>query len=206
MGIKTLMKTAMFMSIVLLPSVCLAVLLGTESACTTKTIIKKIIDQKTLKSANQIVNTTSTTQENIKKTEGQCHLTPELQLRKESLQEKETDLQNWVMIELTSYCGGPCKQCQTNRLTANMTDTRRVPYNFAADRSLPIGTRIYLPKGLGLLDNVRSENRVFVVDDRGGALDTEARRYGIIRLDLRVKDHWQAVKYGRRVVPVIIQK
>lgn len=110
----------------------------------------------------------------------------------------------WATAEVTAYC--PCALCcgTFDRTTANNTSTDRVPYAFAADRSLPFGTRIYVPAGLGVLDRVRADDRWLVVDDRGGALDTEARRYGVLRLDLRVRDHSWAVRFGRRSLPVFI--
>lgn len=110
----------------------------------------------------------------------------------------------WITAEVTAYC--PCALCcgTHDRTTANNTNTDRVPYAFAADRSLPFGTRIYVPAGLGVLDQIRAADRWFPVDDRGGALDTEARKYGVTRLDLRVRDHWWAVRFGRRSLPVFI--
>ena len=110
----------------------------------------------------------------------------------------------WVVAEVTAYC--PCALCcgTEDRTTANNTNTDRVPYAFAADRSLAFGTRIYVPAGLGVLDQIRAADRWFPVDDRGGALDTEARKYGVTRLDLRVRDHWWAVRFGRRSLPVFI--
>jgi len=110
----------------------------------------------------------------------------------------------WVAAEVTAYC--PCALCcgTADHITANNTSTDRVPYAFAADRSLPFGARVYVPIGLGVLDQVRASDRWFVVDDRGGALDTEATRYGVLRLDLRVRDHRWAVRFGRRLLPVFI--
>jgi hypothetical protein len=55
-----------------------------------------------------------------------------------------------------------------------------------------------------VLDRARADDRWFVVDDRGGALDTEARRYGVLRLDLRVRDHRWAIAFGRRALPVFV--
>lgn len=114
------------------------------------------------------------------------------------------DVPRWVLAEVTAYC--PCALCcgTHDRTTANNTSTDRVPYAFAADRSLPFGTRVYVPPGLGVLDRVRADDRWFTVDDRGGALDTEARRYGVLRLDLRVRDHAWATAFGRRSVPVYL--
>ena len=109
----------------------------------------------------------------------------------------------WTVAECTAYC--PCGLCTPGLgITANGTRVLRVPYNLASDRSLPFGSRIFIPVGLGVLDSVRSDSRWFSVDDRGGALDTEARRDGILRLDLRVKEHWWAVRFGRQRIPIFI--
>ena len=110
----------------------------------------------------------------------------------------------WRTAEVTAYC--PCALCcgTEDRKTANNTSTDRVPYAFASDRSLPFGTRVFVPLGLGVLDRVRADNRWFSVDDRGGALDTEARKYGVLRLDLRVREHWWATRFGRRMLPIFI--
>lgn len=111
----------------------------------------------------------------------------------------------WSVAEVTAYC--PCALCcgiGAAGITANQTNVERVPYAFAADRSVPFGVRVFVPLGLGVLDQVRASDRWFVVDDRGGALDTEARKYGVLRLDLRVRDHWWAVRFGRRVLPVYL--
>jgi hypothetical protein len=110
----------------------------------------------------------------------------------------------WMMAEVTAYC--PCALCcgTHDRTTANNTNTDVVPYAFAADRSLPFDARVYVPAGLGVLDRIRADDRWFAVDDRGGALDTEARRYGVLRLDLRVREHAWAVRFGRRSLPVYV--
>lgn len=110
----------------------------------------------------------------------------------------------WVTAEVTAYC--PCELCcgTEDHLTANNTSTDRVHYAFAADRSLPFQSKIYVPIGLGVLDIVRADDRWFVVDDRGGALDSESRKYGVLRLDLRVRDHWWAVRFGRKQISVFV--
>lgn len=112
----------------------------------------------------------------------------------------------WRYAEVTAYC--PCAICcgaSSDGLTYDSTNVRDVPYNLAADRSLPIGTGIFIPLGLGVLDTARKESRWFAVDDRGGALDTEARKYGTLRLDLRVKSHAWAKRFGRKTIPIFIQ-
>lgn len=115
----------------------------------------------------------------------------------------------WVNAEVTCYC--PCSKCTDgDGKTANNTSTDAVPYNFAADRSLRMGTKIYVQLGQGVLDNVRADDRIFTVDDRGGALDTEAKDYkdqtgkALLRLDLRVMEHWWAKRFGRRMLWVYV--
>lgn len=115
------------------------------------------------------------------------------------------EMPSWTTVEITAYC--PCVICcgdHADGRTANMTNVLTVPYNLAADQSLPMGTEIYIPLGFGVLDNVRKSDRYFSIDDRGGALDTESKKYKIIRLDLRVREHSWAVKFGRKRIPVII--
>jgi 3D (Asp-Asp-Asp) domain-containing protein len=112
--------------------------------------------------------------------------------------------EHWIMAEVTAYC--PCRLCTPGLgITANGTKVSRVPYNLAADCSLPFGSRVFLPLGFGALDKVRQDERWFCVDDRGGALDTEASRYQILRIDLRVMEHWWAVQFGRKTIPVLIK-
>lgn len=109
----------------------------------------------------------------------------------------------WLTVEATAYC--PCDKCTDgDRITANGTKTTRVPYALAADQSLPMGSRVYVPPGLGYLDRARPLDRIFTVDDRGGALDTEALRSGVFRIDLRFKDHGDAQKFGRKIVAVYL--
>lgn len=110
----------------------------------------------------------------------------------------------WLAAQVTAYCGGPCKECQTTGTIANGTSTTRVPYALAADRSLPMGSRVYIPAGIGYLDRLRPSDRVFTVDDRGGALDTEALASGVFRIDLRFIGHADAKRFGRRMVDVYV--
>jgi hypothetical protein len=109
----------------------------------------------------------------------------------------------WAIAEATAYC--PCDKCTDgDRITADGTSTKRVPYNFAADRSVEMGTMLWIPPGLGVLDNARATDRMFIVDDRGSALDRESRESRVLRLDLRVRDHSWAVTFGRRPLPVYV--
>jgi 3D (Asp-Asp-Asp) domain-containing protein len=108
--------------------------------------------------------------------------------------------------EVTAYC--PCDICcagTSDGITADGTRTDRVPYGLAADPLLvPYGTLVYLPLGHGALDRVRMDNRLFRVDDTGGSVVTEGREKGILRLDLRVKEHWWAKRFGRKLMLVFI--
>lgn len=108
------------------------------------------------------------------------------------------------MASFTAYCGGPCPYCQTTGTTANGTKTKAQPYNLAASSALQLGTSVFIPSGLGVLDGARAADRFFSVDDRGGLVEAEAKRYGVLRLDLRVISHKWAVNFGRRTIPVYI--
>jgi hypothetical protein len=112
----------------------------------------------------------------------------------------------WVEVEITAYC--PCEICcagTADNKTAFMVDTKKVPYNFAGDsKHFKKFQRVSVPLGHGVLDKLRPNQRDFKVDDRGGALEYESRKYAIPRLDLRVKDHWWAVQFGRKRITVFI--
>jgi len=116
--------------------------------------------------------------------------------------------EGWTLVTATAYC--PCSLCcdvRTER-TANGTNTDQVPYGVAASRNIPFGARVYVPNGAGYLDRMatRSDDRWFICDDRGGALDTERKRTGITRLDLRVRDHAYAQQFGRKMMMVYIME
>ena len=112
----------------------------------------------------------------------------------------------WVNVEITAYC--PCEICcagTADNKTAFMVDTKKVPYNLAGDLiHFKKFQRVSIPLGYGVLDRIRSTDRDFIVDDRGGALNYEARKYRIPRLDHRVKDHNWAVQLGRKPILVFI--
>jgi 3D (Asp-Asp-Asp) domain-containing protein len=108
----------------------------------------------------------------------------------------------WSAIEatLTAYC--PCQVCCGVRavgLTANGTDVVRQPYGIAADPTrIPYGTRLWIPIGVGYLDNQRptDEQRQFTVDDTGGIIRRRTRATGRIHLDVRFRQHGNAVRFG----------
>jgi 3D (Asp-Asp-Asp) domain-containing protein len=78
------------------------------------------------------------------------------------------------------------------------TDVRRQPHGIAAPGSLPFGTRIFIPQGLGFLDRSLSlpSARCLVVDDRGSAIQSGDVPEGIIRLDLRYRTEYSAINFG----------
>ncbi len=110
---------------------------------------------------------------------------------------------HWVMAEVTAYCPN-CPICGTTGVTANGTRTMSVPYGLAASSQLPMASRVFIPAGLGVLDRVRASDRFWQIDDRGGLVEAEAQRFGILRLDVRMKLHASAVLFGRRTIPVFI--
>ncbi len=111
-----------------------------------------------------------------------------------------------IWAEITSYC--PCNICcagTADGVTADGTRVSREPYGLAADPLLlPYGTMVYIPLGHNVLDRVRVDNRWLRIDDTGGSVVTEGREKGIIRLDLRVKEHWWAKQFGRKTMIVYL--
>lgn len=83
-----------------------------------------------------------------------------------------------------------------------------VPYGVAASPNLTMGSIVFIPSGTGYLDITypRDSQRLFVIDDRGGALRTEWKRSGITRLDLRYKLHSYAKQFGRKLMMVYLSK
>lgn len=110
-----------------------------------------------------------------------------------------------VYAELTAYCPN-CEVCQTTNITYNGTKTDDVPYGLAADNSVPMGAVVYIPAGQGVLDSAKAFDRKWVVDDRGGGLNIESMRNGVLRLDVRVKSCSWAKNFGRRRLIVFLEK
>lgn len=113
-----------------------------------------------------------------------------------------------VLAEVTAYC--PCVKCcgpLARGVTAGGARTHRTPYNLAGDiYSFRFGDEVFIPLGYGALDNVRRDERVFTIDDRGAALNTEARDRGLPRIDLRVREHWWAKQFGRKRIIIFIRQ
>ncbi len=107
----------------------------------------------------------------------------------------------WVEAVLTAY--SPLDEFtrddvnNPDRLTATGVKTATVPYGVAADpRSLPFGSRVYIPVGLGYLDQSRPEDRSFTADDTGSRVKRNTRRTKVLHLDLRFKSVESAVAFG----------
>lgn len=111
---------------------------------------------------------------------------------------------NWIVVEMTAYC--PCKICTDGLgITTDGTKVREYPYGLAGDRlHFKLGQQVWIPGGQGVLDRLFPEDRMFTIEDRGQALDRERRRKGIPRIDLRVKEHWWAKRFGRKLIVVVI--
>jgi hypothetical protein len=109
-----------------------------------------------------------------------------------------------VYAEITAYDRN-CAICETTNRTASGGYAH--DYGLASDPSLPFGSTVYIPFGHGILDNARSFNRSFSVDDRGGRVTREAKEHGILRLDIRVQTHEYATKIGRkRMIVYVVTK
>lgn len=112
----------------------------------------------------------------------------------------------WVTVIATAYC--PCELCcgdEADGITANGNMVADYPYNIAASRNVPFGTKIYIPTGHGYLDRSRPRDRYWVTDDRGGRLDTDLAETGITRIDLRYRTHYSAKQFGRKTILVWIE-
>ena len=114
----------------------------------------------------------------------------------------------WVPVEVTATAYCPCTRCCGERavgLTADGTDVRTWPYGIAVDpRWLPYGTPILVPHGLGYLDQQQPAARVFYADDTGGTIRRRARATGRPHIDLRFRQHGNAVRFGVRVITVLV--
>lgn len=98
-----------------------------------------------------------------------------------------------VMAIVTAYC--PCERC-CGRSSPGKTSRGKSAWTpgLAADpNAIPYGTRVFIPN-YGL----------YAVDDTGGAMRRSWRRGGKIHIDIRMTYHWEAKKWGRRLLKVRI--
>lgn len=115
----------------------------------------------------------------------------------------------WVEAVLTAYSplDDYTRDDEHNplRLTATGVRTGEVPYGVAADpRALPFGSLVYIPRGLGYLDQSRPTDRTFAVDDTGSILKRRTRSTGILHLDLRYRSVVSAIQFGTQRALVYI--
>ena len=92
------------------------------------------------------------------------------------------------------------------------TDTRDVVHGVAVSQTdrgglwLPVGSKIVIPWGLGYLDRMRANDRVFPVDDVGPF--KVKSRGGVRRVDVRFNDHADAVRWagptGHRTIRIFV--
>ena len=111
--------------------------------------------------------------------------------KKKSVKKKKDYVERWALV--TAYC--PCSKC-CGYATPGRTSIGKSAWKpgIAADpRAVAYGTEVYV-KGYGRK----------VVDDTGGAMRRSWRRKGLLHLDLRMTYHYQAVKWGRRMMKVRI--
>jgi len=95
----------------------------------------------------------------------------------------------WCVV--TAYC--PCARCcGRNSPGVTSTGTSAWQRGIAADpRTIPYHTRVYVD-GYGYA----------VVDDTGGAMRKAYRRGNMPQIDLRMKYHWLARQWGRKVMQI----
>lgn len=114
----------------------------------------------------------------------------------------------WAPVEVTATAYCPCRACCGSRaagLTADGTDVREWPYGIAVDpRWLPYGTPILVPHGNGYLDQQQPKARLFYADDTGGIIRRRTRTTGRPHIDLRFRQHGNAVRFGVRVITVYV--
>jgi len=96
-----------------------------------------------------------------------------------------------VLALVTSYC--PCATCcpgTADGITATGRSVRRHPWGVASAWSrIPQGTRLRIPGYHG--------GQVVTADDTGADMKRSARR-GIVHLDVRMRTHQAARRWGRR--------
>lgn len=78
------------------------------------------------------------------------------------------------------------------------TDTRVSSYGIAAPSRYRFGQRMFIPTGIGYLDQSRGDahSRVFTVDDRGSAIESGSKHESRLWLDLRYRTEHSALAFG----------
>jgi len=90
-----------------------------------------------------------------------------------------------IRMKVTAYC--PCRKCcgkHADGITANGKNARETVGVAADQKLLPYGTKLEIP-GIGTR----------VVDDTGGAM-RQAGKNGVYRIDVRMKSHEAARRFG----------
>lgn len=117
----------------------------------------------------------------------------------------------WITVRATAYSphdavDGSYHATKGERwrwITADArTDVRTTPYGIAVPRlaggrpAWPYGTRVLIPSGQGYLDSTRADDRVFTVDDTGGAIHGKTDRSGVLHIDLRFRSESSARQFA----------
>ena len=117
----------------------------------------------------------------------------------------------WLTVRATAYSphdaidGGyhASKGERWRWITADgRTDVRSVPYGIAVPRlagsrpAWPYGTRVLIPAGQGYLDRSLPDERIFTVDDSGGAIRGKTERSGVLHIDLRFRSEASARQFA----------
>lgn len=117
----------------------------------------------------------------------------------------------WITVRATAYSphdavDGAYHATKGDRwrwITADgRTDVRQTPYGIAVPRlaggrpAWPYGTRVLIPAGQGYLDRSRPAERIFTVDDTGGAIRGKTEKSGVLHIDLRFRSESSAREFA----------
>jgi 3D (Asp-Asp-Asp) domain-containing protein len=72
-------------------------------------------------------------------------------------------------------------------------------HTIAMDKHVPFGTQVYIP-----YFRHKTNNGVFVVEDRGGAIKLSRKPVGIHKIDVYMPTRDAAIQFGRKVIPIYI--
>ncbi|MBN8527140.1 MAG: hypothetical protein J0M02_17535, partial [Planctomycetes bacterium] len=117
----------------------------------------------------------------------------------------------WISVRATAYSphdavDGAYHATKGERwrwITADgRTDVRQRPYGIAVPRlaggrpAWPYGTHVLIPAGQGYLDRSQPDERIFTVDDTGGAIRGRTESSGVLHIDLRFRSESSAREFG----------